>query len=291
MKVSTNLECLQTRFDKKELFGKIKEIGFDGVDYAMSPLSGWNPLPVFGEPREIWTAHFKAVKAALDESGLKAFQTHATLPTNYDGARFLSDKCLDQYRREIEAAAILGSPYIVIHPINLAVGEKDKEEDFKANVDMFYKLEPTLREFDVKLGVENMWWGDAQNGYCATGCSLVDDMIRYTDALDSDRFVSCLDTGHMNMLKQSLPDAVKKLGKRLKLMHVHDNYGNADSHHAPGIGTINWNEYMSALKEIGYDGVLSLEILFEPIFGIDKQIVWDYMRYAYSAARKLADKI
>lgn len=287
MKIGTNLECLQPRFDAEELFGKIKEIGFDGIDYMMSPLSGGKPNPVFGQAREIWTAHFKSVKAALTANGLQAFQTHATLPTNHDGARFLSDRCLDQYRREIEAAAIIGSPYIVIHPINLAVSDKDREEDFKANVDMFCKLEPTLREFDVKLGVENMvGWND--DGNYPTGCSTASDMVRYIEAANSDRFVACLDTGHMHILGHSLSDAVKTLGNHLKLMHVHDNYGKNDNHNPPGFGTIDWKEFISALKSSGYDGVFSLEVmLFNPFYDTGNELIWDFMRYAYSAAKTL----
>jgi sugar phosphate isomerase/epimerase len=47
---------------------------------------------------------------------------------------------------------------------------------------------------------------------------------------------------------------VRSLGSRLKALHIHDNGGIYDDHTAPGFGNVKFNEFCTALKEIGYDG-------------------------------------
>lgn len=54
--------------------------------------------------------------------------------------------------------------------------------------------------------------------------------------------------------------AVRKIGKEyLACLHVHDNDRSGDKHNIPFTGTTDWEDFAAALKEIGYDGVLSLE--------------------------------
>lgn len=288
MKISINTKFMH---NTKPVFEKLRAIGFDGLDYSIGAENS-----VFKEPRKVWVDHFSQTRAALDESGLKAFQSHATFPTNIDSQPRFTDKSLEQMKKEIEAAAILGSPYIVIHPINFASGEFRREEEIKANLDMFTKLEPVLREHDVKLGIENMWVYDMLRlRYAPTSCAITEDMIFYVDTLNgtlnSDRFVACLDTGHIFMHALSPANAARKLGKRLKIMHVQDNFGTHDSHNAPGQGEIDWKDYAAALKEIGYDGVFNMELNYAKEFAFSEEAGFTYMKYAYLAAKSIAEEL
>ena len=44
------------------------------------------------------------------------------------------------------------------------------------------------------------------------------------------------------------------------MLHVHDNNGKYDQHLVPLMGVIDFKEFGKALKEIGFDGVFSLEL-------------------------------
>lgn len=143
-------------YKSDEIFSRLKKIGYDGVDYPLSS-TYCCPDPLFSRPRSEWVKHFEEVAAALKLNGMEALQTHATFSTNFDGETRLSQRCLDQYKREIEATAILGSPYIVIHPINIALYGRDKQLDYDVNMEAFALLEPILKQHNVKLGVENMF--------------------------------------------------------------------------------------------------------------------------------------
>ena len=48
-------------------------------------------------------------------------------------------------------------------------------------------------------------------------------------------------------------------GKRVKALHVHDNDLVRDVHTLPFTRKIDWDEVMTALKDIGYDGELTFE--------------------------------
>ena len=56
---------------------------------------------------------------------------------------------------------------------------------------------------------------------------------------------------------------MRLLGDRLKVLHVHDNDGKNDQHRAPFTGTIDWEDFTSALAETGFRGVMSLESMFD----------------------------
>lgn len=276
-------------YKSDEIFSRLKKIGYDGVDYSLSS-TYCCPDPLFSRPRSEWVKHFEEVAATLKLNGMEALQTHATFSTNFDGETRLSQRCLDQYKREIEATAILGSPYIVIHPINIALYGRDKQLDYDVNMEAFALLEPILKQHNVKLGVENMFgWDDVRRRNCPTGCSLPEDMVKYIDGTHSDSFVACLDTGHMLINCVSPADAVKILGKRLKLLHVHDNYGITDNHNAPTQGIADWKAFAAALKEVGYDGAFSMEVSFARVMKTDKELCWDYAEFAYKAAKRILE--
>jgi sugar phosphate isomerase/epimerase len=75
-----------------------------------------------------------------------------------------------------------------------------------------------------------------------------------------------IDTGHANIGDNSghrLLDFIHHFGPRLGHLHVSDNNGRLDEHLPIGQGNIGFKAMARALKQIGYDGTLTLEI-FSP---------------------------
>lgn len=64
----------------------------------------------------------------------------------------------------------------------------------------------------------------------------------------------CLDVFHMNLEEDNTYEALKRAKDRLIGVHVADN-----NRMAPGMGTLDWAKIVALLKEIGYDGALSVE--------------------------------
>ena len=47
---------------------------------------------------------------------------------------------------------------------------------------------------------------------------------------------------------------------RIKILHLNNNFGNADVHTPLAIGGIDWHEVMGALSDIGFDGYWTTEL-------------------------------
>ena len=290
--MSSGLDAIN--LSRKELSKKLRKIGYDAYDYTIH--YKWaTPNPIFSESRDKWVNYFKEERKIIEGEGMCVAQTHATFRSDFDpyNIHYFTPMVIDQLKKEIEATAILGSKYIVVHPINIAVKWNNKQLDFERNMTEFTKLAPILKEFGVKNGVENMFTWDADSGRnCQTGCSTTEDMIRYLDGLnDREAFCNCLDIGHMNMHQINPADTIRALGERLELIHAHDNNGNTDQHNPIGMGIIDWNDVASALKEINYKGVFSLEIRFEKFIKAGEKAFWKMVEFAYESAKEVVDKI
>lgn len=64
----------------------------------------------------------------------------------------------------------------------------------------------------------------------------------------------CLDIFHMNLEENDYYDAIRRAKGRLVGFHVADN-----NRMAPGMGRFDWPKIIETLKEVGYDGALSVE--------------------------------
>jgi len=74
----------------------------------------------------------------------------------------------------------------------------------------------------------------------------------------------CLDMGHANLFSNDPLDFIDTLGYLLEHVHVHDNNGGDseayDIHLSPGEGGIDFERVFSALRGIGYDERMTLEL-------------------------------
>ena len=85
-------------------------------------------------------------------------------------------------------------------------------------------------------------------------------MLTLIQEVDSDSFGVIFDTAHFFVQKEILPVAVEKLNGSILLVHLADNDGCVDSHLPPGKGKIDWKSFLAALRKIGYDGSINLDI-------------------------------
>ena len=97
-----------------------------------------------------------------------------------------------------------------------------------------------------------------------------DKLLSWIEKLGGKNLGICLDTGHLHYARRGLKvtaqthkEFILKAGKYLKALHIHDNDGTTDQHLAPyairGNG-VNWEDVVSALRQIGYDGLFNLEV-------------------------------
>lgn len=258
----------------------LKASGFDAVDYS-APTEYYEPYTgLYTLPDAEFDAFFRRDGEALRAAGLRIYQVHApyhTIPDDEAETDFMRAAI----RRSVHATAVVGGEYLVIHPAQPMHWSTDTDPAYtrQYNYDFLAELIPIARAEGVKLALENMPGAGIPTG-TPTGHIDYIDMMNATDVL-----FACLDTGHANFSRVDPGVWARMLGDRLKVLHVHDNFGDRDAHLLPHLGSISWGSFLTALKEIGYTGTYSLEASFHGEFG-DK-LLPDTLRFMQAVANEI----
>jgi len=115
-----------------------------------------------------------------------------------------------------------------------------------------------------------------------------DAALRMIDRVGSKNLGVDADVAHLFAQKEVLPISIEKLGKRMYAVHLSDNDGSAEYHYAPGRGKIEWQSLLEAVKKIGYEGFLTLEVA--GVTNLEEQYI-EGKRVVEEAAKELGIKI
>ena len=262
MKLSLNIIDLVQRFGAQKAFALCKTAGFDSVDYSLQEMerkdSVWNDETRFADAAA-------ELKRLAEEEGLPITQTHA--PFNFSGWKDpleYEEFIIPAIKRSVAISGMLGAKVAVVHPLHHFVYKGHEEEIFERNMAFYRSLIPICKEYDVKVGIENMFQRELLRGHLSFDtCATIPEFLRYVDTLDSEYMVACLDIGHVGlpMGDDESWDFIRALGHdRLQALHVHDNDYRADKHTLPYLGKIDWDKVTSALGEIDYRGIFTYEL-------------------------------
>lgn len=250
MKLATTIGDFSAFFeDSKDKIRSCHDAGFRYLDYGF----GSDFSKKTGMFSEDWQTYLEELKRLADELSVTFVQSHAPM-----GRPIVKDANYEEFiegnKHCIECAAALGIPNIVIH----SGYDKglSKEETFSRNLEFYEKLIPTAEKYNVMILIENfdkMIWDD---WYWIDNAPDQKELIDY---VAHPLVAGCWDIGHGNMNPLSQEEAIKLLGSRLRALHVQDNFGEKDIHVAPYFGTVNYDEVMCALLDIGYEGYFTFE--------------------------------
>jgi len=233
-------------------FQKMAEHGYQSADYQDFVDID---TPFFALPEAKFEEQVLKEKRAADKAGIEFYQTHS--PWRYppkDDQPEEREIWREAMKKAIWGTSLLGSRYMVIHPIMPYGPDDDPEPEkfWEMNLEFMESLRPTARQYGVKLCLENM-------PMLNLSISRVEPTYRMVKELGEDDFGVCLDTGHAAVFGDDPGDMVRLLGKSLKVLHVHDNNGHNDLHWLPFNGVINWESFKSALAESESEAVVSIE--------------------------------
>ena len=235
----------------------IKELGFEAADITLFDAAGfW--LPNKEMFCENYKEHAKELRVLADSLNLPIVQAHTCFHIHKEGDEEYNKNMLEIQKKSIEICGILGVKNVVIHPWNNWSAEENHE---------FYKqLLPLAKENNVVICTENMWnWTFEENHALHAACSSPEDFLKHMTTINDPNFGACVDVGHANMFAMvddvtTPANMIKTLGKYVSCFHIHDNDGVNDSHQTPFTMTLDFESLARAIKEIGYEGDLVLEI-------------------------------
>jgi sugar phosphate isomerase/epimerase len=271
-------------------FAAIKAAGFDAMDYAFG-------TDILNE--ETFREEAAKIREISERVGLPIHQTHTPFPwkkVQCDDPEFFANVILPTMHRAIEFSALIGAKIAVVHPLHYNVYLGNEELMFNMNMDYYRSMIPVCEKFDIRVGVENMYWGDKRRpAYVFDTCGQSWEFIRYLDTLNSEYMVGCVDVGHVGlplMAEEEPWDMIRALGHdRVHSLHVHDNSYRSDAHVLPYLGTIDWNEVAKALGEIDYDGDLTYEVGGFITSFMDEEFVPVALKYSADVGRHICDMI
>ncbi|MBW2037608.1 MAG: sugar phosphate isomerase/epimerase [Deltaproteobacteria bacterium] len=199
------------------------------------------------------------VRDLLDQYDLSVVgHTDPCLPYAYPVSG-IRKACFEELQRCAKIFSALGATIMNIHPC-YACPPNAKHDLVKLNIDALKPIARMAKSFGLTLVYENFTAPfDSVSTYEALLSEIPDLAVH-------------LDFGHANMGRDSGETFCKCFKGSIKHVHFSDNRSTADHHMPIGVGNIDWKEAISALKSIGYDGTITLEV-----FCNDRTVLFQYL--------------
>ncbi len=231
MKIGVMNNPAQPVYDQITAIGRA---GFDFVDLTIEA-----PAAL-----DIDTARVQSLLERFDLS--LTGHTDPCLPWAYPVAD-VRQACLDELERCAGIFSALGAAIMNIHPC--------------------YYCPPAMRTELVKLNREAL--GPVVKMGAGYGLEVVFE--NYKAPFDRAAIFSQLlnevpglgmhlDFGHANFGRDDSAVFCRQLASKIRHVHFSDNRSTADHHMPLGVGSIDWKKAVAALKRIGYDGTITLEV-------------------------------
>ncbi len=267
--ISSSMSSLCRNMDMASAMRMVKQAGFDALDF---PFSAYSAVPDGPMCREDWRSWVRRVKELSEELHLPIVQAHASWHQAI-GDNFRYESPDEVYFRTMEACRMVGCRHMIFHPLRQpervdSLSMRRRIHDY--NVRWFHELISAAQEYDVTINLENTFdshhtqkAGDPPYPY-----TTAQDMLDLMHDIGSTRVALCLDTGHANISGQDIPEMIRRFRSDLATVHLNDNYGRIspiyeDLHLFPGCGRIEWDEVLTALREIRFKGSYNIEPIAE----------------------------
>jgi D-psicose/D-tagatose/L-ribulose 3-epimerase len=221
------------------------------VTIARLAKCGYDAIEISGEPERYDT---KAVRKLLTDHKLTCWGSVTLMLADRDllakdpaqreaSVRYVTDT--------ITMVKELGGQEITIVPstVGKIKPQGSAEDEWKWAVESLKICYDHGKKEGVKLAIEPL------NRFETYFLSRHDQALALAEAVGPDCGI-CLDVFHMNIEEQDMYQAIRNAKGRLTDFHVADN-----NRMACGMGHCDWGKIIGTLKEIGYDGALTVEFV------------------------------
>lgn len=169
--------------------------------------------------------------------------------------------------KALDISREVGVKRIVIH-VGTYLDENydyDIEKSIEHNIKYLEPFVKKAAESNILIAIENGTQMQKDAPAFKNTSPYIDELLKiveyYNKKYEKEVLGICFDFGHANVGNLDIYNEIKKIDSKLKVTHIHDNYG-TDSHNQPFNGTINWDDVRKALTDINYDGELTSEVRY-----------------------------
>lgn len=239
-----------------DLIDKLKEMGFDHIEVAVE------------DPALVDLA---AIKAALEKSTMKAIMCGAFGPGRNISSLDAGERAnAEAYLKwMIDAAAELDAGP-VIGPMYSAVGKDrledagDREKEWQLAVSGLQDACKYAAERGVRLAFEPL------NRFETDMINVIEQGLKLIADVGEPNLGLHVDTFHMHLEEKDSAAAIRAAGDRVFHVHACEN-----DRGVPGTGQVDWKGVFQALKDINYQGVVSIESFTPEVKSIARAVcIW-----------------
>lgn len=252
---------------KKYISSSVKFHDFKGAVELASELGTGIEISRFGKLREIeenYNKLLKEYKAILKDFdgdvSLHGFFSNLTIASKDPLIREASKK---RYAQSFELACEFGAKTVVFHTCfnNVLKHKEYRENFFLSNIEFYREFIKQFEREKITATIENVH--EPNNEF-------IRNLI---GAINSPYLKTTLDVGHVN-LHSEIPPAlwVKDYGLMLHHLHLHNNFGDEDSHSSLLKGSANIQEVLKAIYDIQINPSYTFEIF-------DKEELIESLKY------------
>jgi D-psicose/D-tagatose/L-ribulose 3-epimerase len=240
MKTGMNLLLWTTHVTAEHfpILEKLKKTGFDGVE-----------IPLF----EGDAAHYQRIRRELDNLGLKCTTVCCVPPEanpiSPDAA--LRTAGLKQIQWAIDMTAILGGEILAgpYHsPLAVFTGAGPTADEKKRATDVLRQAADHAQKAKVMLAIEYL---NRFECYFLTTAAAARDLVKQ---VNHPHFRTMYDTFHANIEEKDIPSTIAAVADSFIHVHISEN-----DRGTPGTGHVHWDETFKALRQVNYDGWLTIE--------------------------------
>ncbi len=237
---------------------------------------GYGSIEIGGEPDKYDTAE---VRQMLKDNGLRCWGSISLMFTGLDliqadeagranTIKYLKD-CVTMVK-ELEGEVMS----IVPSEVGKVRAQADKDTEWNWGVEGLREVYAHAQREGIRVAVEPL------NRFETNFISRHDQALALAEAVGPDCGV-CLDAFHMNIEEADFHQALRNTGSRLYDFHVADN-----NRMACGMGALDWAAIVGTLKEIGYDGALTVEF----VAPVDRTPANPYLNATAAAEKELTEE-
>jgi len=240
MKFGVNTFIWSAEFNQSNfpLLPVIKMAGFDGVE-----------VPLF-RPKEFDSA---GIRKATEANGLEC--NVCTVLT--DGLSLISEdagvrrKTVRHLQDIVKAAADAGAGIVagpIYSPVGYLPGRRRTPDEWKWAVEGHQSLGDVLASNRVTIAIEPL------NRFETYFLNTASDAAKLAEQIGDPNIGILFDTFHANIEEKDIAAGYRTVGKYLKHVHTCEN-----DRGIPGSGHVEWKAVFQALRDLNYDGWLTIE--------------------------------
>ena len=240
MKYGVNTFIWTAAFTRENLplLPEIKRQGFDGIEVSM-----FHPADFARDDIRQGLAQnrLECTICSVIPRGLSVISDDAAVRQK---TRAHLEECV-KATAEVGAKIIAGPLY---SPVGYLPGRRRTADEWKWAVEGYQSLGPVLARHNVTVAIEPL------NRFETFFLNTAADAVALCEQINHPNVGILFDTFHANIEEKNIGQAYRTVGRHLKHVHTCEN-----DRGIPGSGHVEWKDVFQALRDIRYDGWLTIE--------------------------------